>query len=550
VVYPETGNGGYRSVHTDVALRYDERRDTFLAGTHVVLSDLATQCLTSLSLDFERRELGQVGGPDLHVQHVLVNGIPASWRFVQPTYPGDPKGADDPDPRAHQMSQTNPVGGPHDNPLPPACTPELKSGRPGHRFSRDGEPCPANKLVVTPRKAIPAGAAFTVRVAYTGRPGLHHDGDGSTEGWFRVPGGSAMSTEPVASEDWMPLNDHPSAKPTYDFEITTNAGKTAICNGQLKSVKHHSATPEFPGGSATWHWSAPMPIPSYLALTMVGDYHLTSRVAADGLRYYQAHDTHIPARLLKHDVAVMRDQPDITDFEARFNGPFPFSSDGVVASAVQHGAAIEEMETMIVFTNGYVNRSTLYHENMHQWWGDNVSEAGYEMTFFKEGLATLGQVFASARQAQGRRSAADGAATFDGRMVAWFNHVYASDDDFWTRAPSHPAAYDLFSGSATYTRPAAAYVALWQILGRQRFITTLRAIQHIYGGLAITERQLERQFGRFLPNRTPACEARLGRFFTQWFDTAYRPGGGVHRPRLTGPGLHGGGFYGGSCPKP
>ena len=32
---------------------------------------------------------------------------------------------------------------------------------------------------------------------------------------------------------WMPLNNHPSAKPTYDFYDTVNIGKTAIANGEL-----------------------------------------------------------------------------------------------------------------------------------------------------------------------------------------------------------------------------------------------------------------------------------------------------------------------------
>ena len=45
------------------------------------------------------------------------------------------------------------------------------------------------------------------------------------------------------------------------------------------------------------------------------------------------------------------------------------------------------MQTKITFEGGMILPNTLYHENMHQWWGDNVSEASYEMTFFKEGLA-------------------------------------------------------------------------------------------------------------------------------------------------------------------
>jgi hypothetical protein len=44
-----------------------------------------------------------------------------------------------------------------------------------------------------------------VTVGYTGRPGVHNDGDGTTEGWFRAPDGGFVTTEPVASEDWMPV---------------------------------------------------------------------------------------------------------------------------------------------------------------------------------------------------------------------------------------------------------------------------------------------------------------------------------------------------------
>ena len=53
-VYPETGNGGYTSLHTDVHMVYDAPANQFLPGNHVVLTDRATQCLTDFSLDFER----------------------------------------------------------------------------------------------------------------------------------------------------------------------------------------------------------------------------------------------------------------------------------------------------------------------------------------------------------------------------------------------------------------------------------------------------------------------------------------------------------------
>ena len=36
-VYPEMGNGGYTSLHTDVFLNYDAPTNMFLSGTHVDL---------------------------------------------------------------------------------------------------------------------------------------------------------------------------------------------------------------------------------------------------------------------------------------------------------------------------------------------------------------------------------------------------------------------------------------------------------------------------------------------------------------------------------
>jgi hypothetical protein len=53
-LYPETGNGGYTSVHTLVHLVYDANANRFLPGNRVVLTDRADKCLLSFSLDFER----------------------------------------------------------------------------------------------------------------------------------------------------------------------------------------------------------------------------------------------------------------------------------------------------------------------------------------------------------------------------------------------------------------------------------------------------------------------------------------------------------------
>src|SRR4051794_21171253 len=44
-VYPDQGNGGYESVHTDLHIAYDTLTNLFLAGTHADLTIQSTQCL-------------------------------------------------------------------------------------------------------------------------------------------------------------------------------------------------------------------------------------------------------------------------------------------------------------------------------------------------------------------------------------------------------------------------------------------------------------------------------------------------------------------------
>ena len=553
-LYPETGNGGYTSVHTSVSLVYDAASNRFLPGNHVTLTDRATQCLTSFSLDFERRSVNKAAGPDMTVTSVRVNGRPASFSFVQPTYPGDPHGQNDPDPRAHQASEVNPVGGPAHNPLPPACTPELTSTNPATKHSGNGTPCPANKLVVTPSAPIRDGAAFRVTVAYTGRPGVHNDGDGTTEGWFRSNqpkgDGGFVTTEPVGTEDWMPLNDYPTAKPTYDFYDTVSKGKTVLANGILEGTRRHSGNAQFPHGSVTWHWHSAAPVASYLVEDSIGSFDLTKRTVR-GMTFYQAQASSLSAARKAKNRLIMDKQPDITRFESMFSGPFPFTSDGVVVGRPS-ASFEEEMQTMITFAGGEIDTDTLYHENMHQWWGDHVTEHGYTMTFYKEGMATLAEFLFAARKAQGKAGGpgtAAGRRAFQRSLDATFASIYASKDGFWTVAPSNPTAWGLFSGSSTYDRPGIAYVALRQILGHANFTRALEQIQRRYGGGSITEAQLEAGFGQWLPTRSAACRQRLGQFFTEWFDTAYPRGGGAARPHITGPGLAGPGFYTGSCTR-
>ena len=547
-VYPEMGNTGYTSVHSDVNLIYDAPSNMFLPGTNVALQQRSTQCLTEFSLDFERTNSitsTTTPGPDMQVTSVTISGQPATFTFKQPTYPGNPNGPDDPDPAAHAASNVIPVSA--TNPNPPACAPISNSTSP----TVQGAQCPANKLVITPAAPIPSGTDFTVTVNYTGRPGVHQDGDGSTEGWFRnnnpVGDGSFVTTEPVGSMAWMPLNNHPSVKPTYDLTTTTNTGRTAIGNGRLLGFTDNAPDANFPGGSRTWRWRSPEPIASYLVENSVGDFDMTERFAPSGVIYYEAQSSAIEQAQKDANAAIMHQHEDITLFQQMFNGLYPFSTDGVIVGIPTAGFE-EEMQTKITFQNSRISLGTFHHENMHQWWGDNVSEASYNLTFFKEGYANMSQDFATARtdaNNAGGLGTPAGDVAFEARLVTIFNSFYnGTGTGPWSAAPSNPTNNSLFTTATTYTRPGKSYLALRRILGKDNFAEANKEIQRKYGGRSITEAQIIAEFHKYLPNQSAGCHAKLDAFFRQWWDTVYTgPPAQGNKPRITGPGLAGQGFY-------
>ena len=54
----------------------------------------------------------------------------------------------------------------------------------------------------------------------------------------------------------------------------------------------------------------------------------------------------------------MNTQAGLTAFESRFNGPYPFTSDGSLIGTPTVEARQEEMETMIAFAGGRIHTVT------------------------------------------------------------------------------------------------------------------------------------------------------------------------------------------------
>src|SRR3954471_14273392 len=99
------------------------------------------------------------------------------------------------------------------------------------------------------------------------------------------------------------------------------------------------------------------------------------------------------------------------------------------------------MASMIVLPGqgiGLVSLGGLVRENFHQWWGDNVSDADFDMTFFKEGMATLArQLYEASEAAQQAGGSNTGRTAFDRYLVDQFDSLYASGPGLWQLAPPH-----------------------------------------------------------------------------------------------------------------
>ncbi len=560
-VWPELGNGGYKSIHTDIFTVYDANTNLFLPGNHVELTQTATQCLTEFSLDFDAHSQTSAQNPpppgsDMTIQSITIDGVPATFAHKQPTYPGDPNGPDDPDPLAHTAGNTIPVSATNSN--PPACAPT------GNGASLQGVQCSATKLVITPAQPIPDGTTFKVVIDYTGRPGVRGNPSLGNEGWFKnntpANDGAMVTSEPSGSMAWMPLNNQASVKPTYDIHSTVNydpalppeQNRVFIGNGRLVSTVVNAPDANYPtGGSRTFNWHSAEPIASYLVENSVGHFDASERMATAGdVIYYEYQGSNITPTRKVTNKAIMDMQEDITHFqEQQVNGPFQFNANGIVVAAPS-ASFEEEMQTKIVFVGGSIGSTaqTFSHENMHQWWGDAVSYAQPKYTFFKEGYADFSEYLFLARNA-GLAAGPEGSdaynAAFEASIVSRFNSRYlTTSGTFWGVAPDNPTSGNLFSNANTYNRPGQSYAALRSILGKDNFAKASQEIQTKYRYGAVTPPDQIAIYHKWMPNLSLGCWKKLDAFFKQWWDTSYTgsPAAG-NRPQITGPGLAGGGFY-------
>jgi peptidase M1-like protein len=136
------------------------------------------------------------------------------------------------------------------------------------------------ELTITPGRGLPRGKCFVVVIDYGGVPQpLTEFG---VSGFIHTAEGALVAGEPHVASSWFPVNDHPSDRATYTFEITVPEGVEAVANGVLSERRSS-------GGNDTWVWEARSPMASYLAGLAIGQLSVSSR-EQDGIAYWDAVD--------------------------------------------------------------------------------------------------------------------------------------------------------------------------------------------------------------------------------------------------------------------
>ncbi|MFG2102097.1 M1 family metallopeptidase [Micromonospora echinaurantiaca] len=311
-----------------------------------------------------------------------------------------------------------------------------------------------DELVVTPARGLIAGNGFVAEISYDGEPAALPNETLGAGGFLHTSDGAIALGQPESASTWFPVNDHPSDKAAYDFEITVPAGLTAVSNGV--PVGRTSAD-----GWTTWKWAERNPMASYLSMVVIGKFRLT-RGEHKGRPVFHAVTTKLSEGAADRSIAKT---VKVADYLERLFGPYPFESYGAVVVSDDRIRYALETQSRPVYAASFFrqgeNTGVVAHELAHQWFGNSVALTRWQDIWLNEGLATYAEWLWT--EHDGGRTAAQ---TFDARYAGAASRV-------WRTPPGKPGVENLF-GESVYQRGAMTVHALRVTVGDKAFFEILK----------------------------------------------------------------------------
>lgn len=367
-----------------------------------------------------------------------------------------------------------------------------------------------NELEIVPQVPLKEGQDFSVDVLYEGAP--HEVKESYIHnlpfGMRFTEGALSTISEPRATRGWLPCNDHPSDKATFDIEVTVPNEYDVNASGKL-------ASQEAVGDKTRYRFEPRDPMTTYLVglnAFKKEDFEVWQQTSGRGLPI----ENSIPADSGPMARETLNKSPQMVDFLESFLGDYPFEILGNHTFRGLFGGAFEA-QTRNVYTHNLMElrppRDTrqsihwptevLAHETAHQWFGDAVSINRWRDIWLKEAFATY---FGAAYAAH------DFGVDLDDHMKERYEFSRRRVSDY---VPGEPNANKMYSGDA-YNLMAGSVHALRKELGDEGFKKVLGTFLTEYNGESAE-----------VTDFVASCEETTGRdlkgFFNKWVFSAHLP---------------------------
>ncbi len=286
-------------------------------------------------------------------------------------------------------------------------------------------------------------------------------------------------SEPDYSRYWFPSNSYPNDRATFESIIEVPKPFVALSNGALVDVQENDQT-------RTYHWSARIPVASYLYVITAGKYAVK--------RDYWKHlpvEYYGPTDDIERVAYSLRETPDMINYFSEkigFNYPYEKYAQAVVPKyqwgGMEHVSATTLSDRTVhgpAEDDQFSSRALVSHELAHQWFGDlltcrtwdhiwlNEGFASYYEMMFQESVLGRANLYA---ELEGSRQWYFGEEASDSRPVV-FPYFRTSIDDYFNSHAYGKGAWILHMlrtqlGDVTYDKAIRHYVFTHQ----QKLVTT------------------------------------------------------------------------------
>jgi aminopeptidase N len=192
---------------------------------------------------------------------------------------------------------------------------------------------------------------------------------------------------PQNNHFWFPCWDYPNDKSTSEIVVTVPEPLSVVSNGALVKETHSQ-------GLATYDWVEHVPHSVYLVSIAVGPWKKYSQhYGAKTVDYYVPPGTDEATALRSFGLT-----PEMMAFYSKVYGvDYPYEKYAQVAAhgfggGTENISATSLAETTLhdaVAEQDYPSMDLVSHELAHQWFGDLITEKGWEDAWLSEGFATF-----------------------------------------------------------------------------------------------------------------------------------------------------------------